>query len=277
MDTVSTNSSKLWQLIGLLPQRPREFCNRVSAIVDSRVESYRHRPPRYETVPFDNLIQHLRTRLTADVDSILGEDPLEQIKEEVSRGIRSLPSDAPFALHHNGDFSLAQLCYLLVRLMRPKAVVETGVCYGVTSAFLLQALRVNGTGCLHSLDLPPLGKAGDDFVGWLIPQDLRSNWRLHRGRSVDLLPDLVRQLGEIDIFLHDSLHTYRNMIREFEIVTPFLSAQSVVVADDVEGNAAFKEWVAQSHPWYSAVLQEQSKQSLLGVAMLGVQPPRQPQ
>ena len=95
----------------------------------------------------------------------------------------ALPPDAPFSLFHNGDFGLGRLCYMLVRVTRPSSVVETGVCYGVTSAFLLQAIRVNGNGCLHSIDFPPFGQSGDEFVGRLVPEQLRSYWRLHRGRK----------------------------------------------------------------------------------------------
>jgi predicted O-methyltransferase YrrM len=105
-------------------------------------------------------------------------------------------------------------------------------------------------------------------VGRLVPGHLTNDWRLHRGRSADLLPELARELGQIDFFLHDSLHTYRNMRHEFEIVTPFLSPQAVLVADDVEGNSAFMDWVSGIRPVYSAVLEEHSKHSLLGVAVL---------
>ena len=108
-------------------------------------------------------------------------------------------------------------------------------------------------------------------MGRLVPEHLTKDWRLHRGRSVDLLPELAARLGQIDFFLHDSLHTYRNMRHEFEIVTPFLSPQAVLVADDVEGNSAFMDWVSQTRPSYSAVLEEHSKQSLLGVAVLAGQ------
>ena len=267
MNSSSSTRSKVLQLFALLPQRPREFYNRVTAMVDSRVEVYRHGPTHYETLHWDILIQQLALLLNADAGAILQEKDLILIQDEVSSGIRALPPDAPFPLFHNGDFALARLCYALVRLARPSSVVETGVCYGVSSAFLLQALRTNGAGSLHSIDLPPLGKASDEFVGRLIPKRLHSDWRLHRGRSVDLLPKLVRELGTIDFFVHDSLHTNRNMQQEFEIVTPFLAPRSVVVADDVEGNAAFSEWRARSRPAYSAVLQQHSKQSLLGVAV----------
>jgi predicted O-methyltransferase YrrM len=267
MKNSSSIPSKVLRLFALLPRRPREFYDRVTAMVDSRVERYRHGPSHYETLHWDTLTQQLGRLLSADVEAILREDELGSIQEEVSSGIRALSQDAPFSLFHNGDFALARLCYALVRLTRPSSVVETGVCYGVSSAFLLQALRVNGGGRLHSIDLPPLGKAGDEFVGRFIPKRLHSDWRLYRGRSVDLLPKLVRELGKIDFFVHDSLHTYRNMHREFEVVTPFLAPRSVVVADDVERNSAFKEWATRFRPAYSAVLKEESKQSLLGITV----------
>ena len=52
------------------------------------------------------------------------------VEEEVACGIRALALVAPFPLFHNGDFALARLCYMLVRVTRPSSVVETGVCYG---------------------------------------------------------------------------------------------------------------------------------------------------
>jgi hypothetical protein len=262
------NSSKVLQLLALLPRRPREFYNRVATMVDSKTEIYRHGAPEYKTLPWDVLIQRLTLLLPADLRSFLHEEELSLVEEEVAAGIRALPSEAPFPLFHNGDFALARLCYMLVRVRRPLSVVETGVCYGVTSAFLLQALRTNGSGLLHSIDLPPLGKSADAFVGRLVPNYLRSQWRLHRGRSSDLLPKVARELVRVDFFVHDSLHTYRNMQREFEIITPFLAPQAIVVADDVQGNSAFDDWVSRVRPSYSAVLQEHSKQSLLGVAVL---------
>jgi predicted O-methyltransferase YrrM len=212
--------------------------------------------------------------LGADLEAVLCEEELRLVEKHVTCGIRALPENAPFPLFHNGDFGLARLCYMLVRVARPASIVETGVCYGVTSAFLLQALRVNGGGCLHSIDLPPLAKRGDEFVGRLVPQDLRAGWRLHRGRSVDMLPEVARELRQIDFFLHDSLHTYRNMRHEFEIVTPFLAPQAVVVADDVQGNSAFNDWASRAQPSYSGVLQERSKQSLLGLAVWAAQRPQ---
>jgi len=158
-------------------------------------------------------------------------------------------------------------CYVLARIIQPSAIVETGVCYGVTSAFLLKALQVNRRGALHSIDLPPLGKDADEFVGKLIPADLRGSWKLYRGASQRLLPHVLNEVRSLGLFVHDSLHTYRNMLLEFETVRPYLAPTAVVLADDIEGNEAFDEWVEKTHPQYSAALQEESKQSLVGVAL----------
>ena len=41
--------------------------------------------------------------------------------------------------------------------------------------------------------------------------------------------------------MHDSLHTHRNMRREFDTVWPHLREGGLLLADDVERNRAFGE------------------------------------
>jgi predicted O-methyltransferase YrrM len=179
--------------------------------------------------------------------------------------MESLPPEAPFGVFHNGDTLLAQLCYGVVRAMRPKTVAETGVCYGVTSAHLLAALGGNGEGHLYSIDLPPLGKNNDDYVGWLVPDELRKRWTLRRGTSRRLLRPMLKELGNIDLFVHDSLHTYNNMKMEFESVWPHLPPGGVLIADDIEGNAAFQEVTRRGDVAFHAAVRELGKDSLAGI------------
>jgi predicted O-methyltransferase YrrM len=62
------------------------------------------------------------------------------------------------------------------------------------------------------------------------------------GESRDLLPDLLKGLGEIDFFFHDSDHSYENMIWEFEQAWPHLRKGGLLAADDINYNSAFKEF-----------------------------------
>lgn len=263
-----SNAGKMFSLLSMIPQRPVEFYDRMVAKVEVYRERYLQKQPYYKTAGWDAVVAGLNQSLQTNIEDCLREQPLREIEAVVQQGIAAMPPDAPFNSRHNGDFYLGRLCYALTRVRRPRTIVETGVCYGVTSAFILKALEVNGQGKLYSIDLPPLGKDADQFVGRLIPQNLRANWALNRGSSRTVMRSLTERIGQVDFFIHDSLHTYRNMLREFETVAPHLASNAVLVADDVEGNVAFQEWVAKAAPSYAAVLQEQTKrQSLLGVAV----------
>jgi hypothetical protein len=205
--------------------------------------------------------------LHVKTEEFLNEKGLIEVEQDVRSGVQKLGGEGPFRLIHNADFTLARLCYLACRIVRPKTVLETGVAYGVTSAFILKALEVNGEGLLHSIDLPPLGHNADRFVGSFIPKTSTRRWRLHRGTSKRVLPALLRDLGRVDCFVHDSLHTYKNICAEFHAVFPYLARPAVVVADDIGDNSAFLDWVEECSPACWATLAETDKDSLFGVSV----------
>jgi predicted O-methyltransferase YrrM len=255
------------RLLSLLPQRPQEFYDRVYAIATSRWEASLGAPVAYRATNLEEALVALSRALNSDCAAHLSEPALTQIELQVRDGQASLLQDGPFEAFHNGDSALARLCYATTRALKPRLVLETGVCYGVTSAYILKALDTNQAGHLHSVDLPPLGKDGDKHVGRLIPPELRGRWALHRGVSSRVLSPLLARLGFIDLFIHDSLHTYRNMRGEFEAVWPYLRPGGVLISDDVEGNAAFQELAERCDIGNSAVVQEQGKDALLGICV----------
>jgi hypothetical protein len=173
----------------------------------------------------------------------------------------------PFTTLHSADLLLAKTCYALCRSMRPACVVETGVAYGVTTSFLLAALDANGSGILHSVDLPPLAPRADDYVGSLIPDRLRGRWRLHRGATRRVLPRLLPSLRPIDLFLHDSLHTYASLSRELRLAAPHLAPRAAVLVDDVDISRAFPEWAGEAAPKFTAIVKKSAAQGLFGVAV----------
>lgn len=140
--------------------------------------------------------------------------------------------------------------YTLVRLMRPGLVVETGVNNGFSTRFLLLAMERNDCGMLHSIDLPTpkedVRQMGKE-IGWLVPAGLRARWQLHLGDARELLPKLLTTLGTVDIFIHDSLHTYDHMLFEYRTAWPHLRVGGILLSDDTDFNAAFPEFAAEVH------------------------------
>lgn len=150
---------------------------------------------------------------------------------------------------HSGclEASCREVLYVVVRALRPLAVVETGVANGASSCFLLSALKANGKGRLWSIEMPgrnfhtPPGKD----VGWLVPGELREGWTLLRQDSLKALPPLLAERGSIDVFIHDSLHTQEMMTREYELAWPRLRQGGLLASDDVNFNAAFAEFASR--------------------------------
>ena len=196
------------------------------------------RSPDYETAGREAALRDAEEHL-GRVGDVLREPALAQIEGATRRLLAEIRGEDPFRQRWAADSVLARWCYLVCRLLEPAVVVETGVAYGVSSAFILRALEENGRGALHSVDLPPLRREADRFWGIAVPGDLRDRWNLYRGPSSRLLPRLLRETGPVDLFVHDSLHTRRNMRREFEAAWPCLRKGGVILADDVERNDAF--------------------------------------
>ena len=135
--------------------------------------------------------------------------------------------------------------YALVRLLRPEKVVETGVADGATSAYILQALEDNGRGHLYSIDLPSARLPPGKMPGWIVDGALRRRWTLRIGASSALLQPLLNELGPIDVFLHDSLHTYDNMLFEYRTAWPFLRTGGLLLSHDVGRNSAFFDFASE--------------------------------
>ena len=145
------------------------------------------------------------------------------------------------------------LLYALVATTKPRVIVETGVLHGLTSLFMLQAIKDNGfEGELISIDLPSTFEGGpankDGYLdtlppgkcpGWLIPERLEKNWILKIGASVDVLPLLFNAQREIELFVHDSEHTYETMSFEFHSAWEVLLTGGFLVADNIEANTSF--------------------------------------
>jgi hypothetical protein len=256
--------AKILQLLSILPSKPTEFFDRLRTVAEVKLDQVFRKAPAYTTMEWKAAIDALGDAMGDDLSAYLAEAAMQDVEAAVLEAITRIPPEAPFRRSHNGDLRLARLSYALCRATRPQVALETGTCYGVSTAYVLKALQVNGLGVLHSIDLPPLGKLADRFVGFAIPDELKSRWTLYRGLSHRIMPKLLHTLNEIDFFLHDSLHTYGNMLMECDLAYAHLSERSAVVVDDIEANAAFRDWVDRSRPNVAVIVRELRKPALFG-------------
>ncbi len=142
-----------------------------------------------------------------------------------------------------------------VRVLQPDIMVETGVAHGSSTWIILNAMHLNKKGKLHSIDLPNNDtnsaynfQQTQPSTGWMVPDTLKSKWELHLGYAQEILPALLKRLGKIDIFFHDSDHSYEHMKFEYETSTPFIRPGGLLISDDVHKNKAFVEFV-QNTSW----------------------------
>lgn len=158
--------------------------------------------------------------------------------EEIKEKLASYPSGYGMQMTRE-----LRSLYLLTRLIKPDCIVETGVASGASSAYILRALHDNKNGQLYSIDLPPDNLPKGKTSGWIVPQSLRSRWRLYIGDTKELLEPLLHKLGGIDCFIHDSLHTYEHMMWEFRTAWKYLQHGGLFVSHDVGANDAFFDFM----------------------------------
>ena len=166
--------------------------------------------------------------------------------QEVVREVRAKGVDvgpASFAGYNDGDAALVRAVWRIVRHLKPSQVVETGVGHGFTSRLILEALARNGAGQLSSIDRPPLDAAMRAKVGIAVNETLRNRWTLLAGSSKRCLSPLLKRLGTIDLFVHDSLHTEANVCFEMEHAWAALRPGGVAVIDDIDSNGGFGSFI----------------------------------
>jgi predicted O-methyltransferase YrrM len=123
----------------------------------------------------------------------------------------------------------------LVLHLKPEMVVETGVANGASTRRILSALSQNrGNGKLISCDI-------DDRVA---TAELMADPRFEFVKigSPSDFSDLVERLDKIDVFYHDSDHSYNHQLFEYSTVWEKLPPGGILVSDDIHWSYAFLDF-----------------------------------
>jgi Methyltransferase domain len=155
---------------------------------------------------------------------------------ELARRLRAGVSGHWWWTKPSPPFGKRAAWYAYVRLLQPAVVVETGVHDGLGSLLLLRALERNaergGAGRLISFDVNPA-------AGWLV--GAHPLWELRIEPARPGLATLLAELGRVDVFLHDSLHTYDNERFEQETAAGHLAPGGVLLTDNAHGTRALAD------------------------------------
>lgn len=170
--------------------------------------------------------------------------------------------------------NIAKHYYAVTRSIQPEKVIETGVCNGVSTLAVLFALSKNKSGQLYSIDYPfradesleefrretfeEYGGAAipaDKNPGWIIPEELRVRWDLRVGKSQRELPELISDLGGVELFIHDSEHSHPCMMFEYELAYEWLDQGGIILSDDIMWNDAFNIFTNVRQPDYGRLSQ----------------------
>jgi predicted O-methyltransferase YrrM len=116
------------------------------------------------------------------------------------------------------DFGYRALLYLMVRIAKPSVMIETGSYDGLSTAAILLAMHKNAKGRLYTIDLPNPSLPRDIGArpAWVVPDYLRGRLMVIEGKSSEWLEWVIKIASPVDMFYHDSWHTYENMMFEYK-------------------------------------------------------------
>ena len=139
-----------------------------------------------------------------------------------------------------GDYALV---YFLTRLLKPQSVVETGVAAGFTAQAVLTAMARNGTGQLYSSDFPYFRlKNPEQYVGYLVDDELKDRWEVYLRGERDNLPLICRRAKRIGLVHYDSDKTKAGRAFAMDLLAPRLTRDGVFVMDDIQDNLFFRDY-----------------------------------
>ncbi len=234
----------------------------------------------YFNEPFETLEKYYQELLADDYFLNALNRQIRKCRTYYNKGLFSHSSVNSVDWFGNQRISL----YVLIRYLKPLYCVETGVFYGGTTSFMLNALEKNKQGSLISIDLTAnqLMKDADQRhmsvgdseliskelqTGFLIPDYLKQRWRLIVGSSLKVIETLDMPFS---FFSHDSEHSHGFMKKELTKAMDKMVAGGVMFVDDINWSNGFFDFCV-THRKYPLILPDNGKngiQARLGVVKL---------
>ena len=151
--------------------------------------------------------------------------------EQVFLSILQKKSGANYERNFDCEVGLASFLYAYILTRKPITVIETGVANGITTNTIMKALEQTG-GTLHSFDID--ARTQNVYTG-------TGNWNFHhlKGNLEKSLEAQILEIGDVELWIHDSNHGYLWQSFEYQLASRVLTADGILVSDDIDSSTAW--------------------------------------
>jgi len=136
-----------------------------------------------------------------------------------------------------GGGSDTVLIYNLMRLLKPKKIIEFGVANGWSSLSILLGCKKNTFGKLVSIDMPYYFAGAKKNIGDLVEKKKFPEWKLLVGPQVNFINKISYQ--KYDFCHYDSDKSYQGRMFIYRKIWKILKKKGVFLSDDISDNTAF--------------------------------------
>jgi hypothetical protein len=175
----------------------------------------------------EQYLVHLISNITGAPSSQV-EIYLKEIKENIALRNRIEKSliDSGYPKNIQVRFGRRIGWYILIRILKPEVIVETGIDHGIGLSVICEAIQKNrmegSTGQYFGTDINPL-------AGKLSCPEYEAFSTILFGDSIKSLKKLD---VKIDFFINDSDHSADYEMKEYEVVLDKLSENAVILGDN---------------------------------------------
>lgn len=162
----------------------------------------------------------------------------EKFKPYIKIG-REISSKCPFNMGGGGNLSLI---FELSEYLKAEKVIETGVSYGWSSLAFLLSLSQRSNSVLVSTDLPYLFEESEIYVGCVVPEELKTLWKVIPEADREALPKALELIPQADIVHYDSDKFYEGRLWAYPQLWNVLRVGGIFLSDDVNDDFAFRDF-----------------------------------
>jgi len=172
--------------------------------------------------------------------------PVREIYPDIFGVAERTVRNCPVTLGGPGNLDLL---YWIAEFIQANNVIETGVAYGWSSLALLLSLSHRKKARLVSTDMPyqdidliNRNMSTDSYVGCVVPQEYKNQWRIIRQADREALPKALGQFASIDLCHYDSDKSYEGRMWAYPRLWEALRSGGYFISDDIGDNLAFHDF-----------------------------------